>query len=354
MPSKMPFHKYRPFQQIDLPDRTWPGRTIARAPIWCSVDLRDGNQALIEPMNSERKRQFFDLLVAIGLKEIEVGFPAASNTDFAFTRSLIETGAVPDDVVLQVCIQSRSDQIARTYEAIRGARKAIVHLYNSTSALQRRVVFGLDRAGIKEIACAGIRRIKEHAEAMPETEIVLEYSPESFSATEPDFALEICEAVMAIWQPTPEKPMILNLPATVELAGPHAFADQIELFCRHLRGRDSVIISVHPHNDRGSAVAASEFAVMAGAERIEGTLFGNGERTGNVDLVTLALNLFTQGVAPGLDLSDLGEIVRTAEACTMLPVHPRHPYAGELVYTAFSGSHQDAIRKGLAAMAHSN
>jgi 2-isopropylmalate synthase len=352
--TAMPIHKYRPFPPVNLPDRQWPSRTITKAPIWCSVDLRDGNQALIEPMGPDRKRRMFDLLLRLGFKEIEVGFPAASETDLAFVREIIEQGAIPDDVTIQVLTQSRPELIEKTFEAITGARRAIVHLYNSTSELQRRVVFNSDRAGIVEIAVTGARQIRELAEAMPATEIIYQYSPESFSGTELDFAIEICEAVMDVWRPTPERKMIVNLPGTVEMATANIYADQIEWFARHVRDRDSLILSVHPHNDRGTAVAATEFAVMAGADRVEGTLFGNGERTGNVDVITLALNLFSQGIDPGLVITDIDEIVRTSEYCTQLPVHPRHPYAGELVYTAFSGSHQDAIKKGFDALAKRN
>jgi 2-isopropylmalate synthase len=346
--------KYMPFAPIDLSGRQWPSRVISQPPVWCSVDLRDGNQALIEPMGSERKRRMFDTLVAMGFKEIEVGFPAASETDYTFVRSLIEEDRIPDDVTVQVLTQSRPELIARTFEAMEGARRVIVHLYNSTSALQRRVVFGLDRAGITAIAVEGAKLIAEMAAARPETEWVFQYSPESFTETELDYAVEICEAVMDVYRPTPESRLILNLPSTVEMATPNVYADQIEWFCSNLKNRDSVIVSIHPHNDRGTAVAATELAVMAGAERVEGTLFGNGERTGNVDLVTLAMNLFTQGVDPELDISDVDELVRVSQYCTQLPVHPRHPYAGELVFTAFSGSHQDAIKKGLAAQRKSN
>ncbi|UCH73742.1 MAG: 2-isopropylmalate synthase [Rhodospirillales bacterium] len=350
----MPAQKYRPFAPIDLPDRQWPSQTINRPPVWCSVDLRDGNQALIEPMGSERKRRMFDTLVGMGFKEIEVGFPAASETDYAFVRELIEANRIPDDVTIQVLTQSRAELIDRTFDALEGAHRVIVHLYNSTSELQRRVVFGLDRAGITRIAVDGAERIAERAAARPDTKWVFQYSPESFSGTELDYAVEICEAVMDVYRPSPQDRMILNLPGTVEMATPNVYADQIEWFCRHLRNRDTAIISIHPHNDRGTAVAAAELAVMAGAERVEGTLFGNGERTGNVDVVTLAMNLFTQGVDPGLDISDIGSLVRVAEYCNQLSVHPRHPYAGELVFTAFSGSHQDAIKKGLAAQQKSN
>jgi len=344
----MPVHKYRPFPPVDLPDRQWPSRVIDRAPIWCSVDLRDGNQALIEPMGPDRKRQMFDLLVRMGFKEIEVGFPSA------FVRMLIEEDLVPEDVTIQVLTQAREELIRRTFEGIRGARRAIVHLYNSTSTLQRRVVFGLDRAGITEIAVKGTRLVKACAAELPDTEVVFQYSPESFTGTELDYAVEICEAVMDVWEPTPERRMILNLPSTVEMATPNVFADQIEWFGRNIRDRDCFVLSVHPHNDRGTGVAAAELALMAGAERVEGTLLGNGERTGNVDVVTLALNMLTQGVDPGLVITDINEIVRTVEHCNQLPVHPRHPYAGDLVFTAFSGSHQDAIKKGLAAQAKSN
>lgn len=347
--------KYRPFQPIDLPDRQWPNRTITKPPIWCSVDLRDGNQALVEPMGWERKLRMWDTLVKMGFKEIEVGFPAASQTDFDFVRMLIEENRIPDDVAIQVLTQSRDHLIARTFEAVRGAPHAIVHLYNSTSTLQRRVVFGLDEDGIVDIAVSGAKLIRSLAEGLNDgTRVTYQYSPESFTGTELPFAVRICEAVMDVWEPTPERRMIVNLPATVEMATPNIYADQIEWFARKVKNRDSLILSVHPHNDRGTAVAAAELAVMAGADRVEGTLFGNGERTGNVDVVTLALNLFTQGVDPGLDCSNIQEIVETSEYCTRLPVHPRHPYAGELVYTAFSGSHQDAISKGLAALRKAN
>jgi len=346
----MPAHRYRAFPTVDLKDRRWPDQRIERAPIWCSVDLRDGNQALVEPMGAERKLRLFRGLVAMGFKEIEVGFPAASQTEFEFVRRLIERGLIPDDVTIQVLTQARDELIDRTMEAIQGARRAIVHVYNSTSTLQRRVVFGAERPEIVAIAVRGVERVKALVERMPETEVVLEYSPESFTGTEADFALEICEAVQDAWEASPERPVILNLPATVEMSTPNVYADQIELFCRGLSRRDSALVSVHPHNDRGCGVAAAELAVMAGADRVEGTLFGNGERTGNVDIVTLALNLMTQGVDPGLDFSDIQSVVELAEYCTSLPVHPRHPYAGSLVFTAFSGSHQDAIRKGLAAL----
>ncbi|HTW51215.1 MAG TPA: 2-isopropylmalate synthase [Stellaceae bacterium] len=352
--SSMPIHKYRPFAPIHLPDRQWPSRVIDKAPTWCSVDLRDGNQALIEPMGAEKKRRLFDMLLKLGFKEIEVGFPAASETDFSFVREIIEEDLIPEDVTIQVLTQSRSELIEKTFEALQGARKAIVHLYNSTSELQRRVVFGQDRAGITDIAVTGARQIRDLAETMRDTEITYQYSPESFTGTELDYAVEICEAVMDVWRPTPDKKMIVNLPATVEMATANVHADQIEWFGRHIRDRDSLILSLHPHNDRGAAVAATELGLMAGADRVEGTLFGNGERTGNVDVITLALNLFSQGVDPGLVINDIDEVVRTAEYCTQLPVHPRHPYAGELVYTAFSGSHQDAIKKGFDALKKRN
>jgi 2-isopropylmalate synthase len=344
-----PSTKYRAFPPVGLSDRTWPSRVIEAPPVWCSVDLRDGNQALIEPMDAGRKRRMFDMLVKIGFKEIEVGFPAASQTDFDFVREIIERNLVPDDVTLQVLTQARPELIARTYESLRGARRAIMHVYNSTSAAQRRVVFRLDRAGIVDIAVRGAAAVREHALRQRDTEWVFQYSPESFTGTELDFAVEVCDAVNAVWEPTPQHKSILNLPATVEMATPNVYADQIEWFLRHVRGRDSLVLSVHPHNDRGTAVAAAELAVMAGAERIEGTLFGNGERTGNVDIVTLALNLYSQGIDPKLDFANINEAARCAEACNQLPIHPRHPYVGDLVFTAFSGSHQDAIKKGLAA-----
>jgi 2-isopropylmalate synthase len=350
----MPIHKYRSFTPVNLPDRKWPSRIIDKAPLWCSVDLRDGNQALVEPMGPERKRRMFDMLVKLGFKEIEVGFPAASETDFVFCRELVEKNLIPDDVTIQVLTQARSELIERSFESIRGAKRAIMHLYNSTSTLQRRVVFGLDKPGIVDIAVTGARQIRDLAATMPETEIMYQYSPESFTGTELDFAVEICEAVMDVWQPTPQKKVILNLPATVEMSTANTYADQIEWFSRTIRNRDSIVLSLHPHNDRGTAVAAAEMGVMAGADRIEGTLFGNGERTGNVDLMTLALNLFSQGVDPALAITDIDDIVRTVEHCNQLPVHPRHPYAGELVYTAFSGSHQDAIKKGFEALEKRN
>jgi 2-isopropylmalate synthase len=346
---RIPSTKYRAFTPIDLADRTWPNRVIDSPPTWCSVDLRDGNQALIEPMDPARKRRMFDLLVKIGFKEIEVGFPAASQTDYDFLREIIDRDLIPEDVTIQVLTQARPELIARTYESLKGVRRAIVHIYNSTSLAQRRMVFRMDRAGIVDIAVRGATAVREHALRERSTEWVFQYSPESFTATELDFAVEICDAVNAVWEPTPARKSILNLPATVEMSTPNVYADQIEWCSRHISRRDSLILSVHPHNDRGTAVAAAELAVMAGAQRIEGTLFGNGERTGNVDIVTLALNLYTQGVNPGLDFSNINEAARCAEACNQLPVHPRHPYVGDLVFTAFSGSHQDAIKKGLAA-----
>jgi 2-isopropylmalate synthase len=345
-----PGTKYRPFAPIDIPDRSWPTRTLTAPPIWCSVDLRDGNQALIEPMDLPRKLRLFDQLVRIGFKEIEIGFPSASQTDFNFARHLIERDLIPDDVTVQVLTQARPELIAQTFESLRGVRRGIVHLYNSTSTTQRRVVFKLDRRGIVDIAVRGAELVRQLADQQPDTDWIFQYSPESFTGTELDFAVQICDAVTDVWKPTPERKTILNLPATVEMATPNVYADQIEWFCRHIGHRDGVLISVHPHNDRGTAVAAAELAMMAGAERVEGTLFGNGERTGNVDIVTLALNLYTQGVDPELDFSHINAIARGAEACTRLPIHPRHPYVGDLVFTAFSGSHQDAIKKGLAAL----
>jgi 2-isopropylmalate synthase len=348
--SPMPFHLYRPYRPLTLPDRTWPDRDITRAPRWASVDLRDGNQALVDPMDPERKLRLFETLVAIGFKEIEVGFPSASQTDYDFQRQIIDGGVIPDDVTVQVLVQCREELIERTFESLVGARRAIVHFYNSTSELQRRVVFGLDRAGITEIAVNAARLCKKFESALVGTDVRYEYSPESFTGTEPEFAVEICEAVMEVIQPTPERPIIINLPNTVELYGPNVYADVIEWFGRTIKHRDSIILSLHPHNDRGTAVAAAELAVLAGADRVEGTLFGNGERTGNVDIVTLALNLFSQGVDPALDFGDIDRVRRVAEYATRMPVHPRHPYAGDLVYTAFSGSHQDAIKKGFAAL----
>jgi 2-isopropylmalate synthase len=348
----MPHWKYRPYDTVDLPDRTWPDRVVDRAPIWCSTDLRDGNQALINPMDSARKRRFFDLLLALGIPEIEIGFPSASKADFDFTRLVIEEGLVPEGVTIAALTQARPELIERTFEALAGARRAIVHLYNSTSVTQRRVVFRLDRAGITELAVRGTRLCRELA-AEADGEIVFQYSPESFHHTELDYALEICEAVAEEWAPTPDARMIVNLPTTVEQFPPNVYADRIEWFGRHFSKRDSAILSVHPHNDRGTAVATAELGLMAGAERVEGTLFGNGERTGNVDLITVALNLLTQGVDPGLDLSTIDEAREIVEQCNELPVHPRHPYVGELVYTAFSGSHQDAIKKGMHAQERS-
>lgn len=348
--STMNFRKYRPFPAVDLPDRKWPTRTIDKAPIWCSVDLRDGNQALIEPMGIDRKLRMFELLVSLGFKEIEVGFPSASATEFEFVRTIIEEGRVPDDVTIQVLTQSREELILRTFEALRGAKRVIVHLYNSTSTLQRRVVFGLDRAGIVDIAVRGARLVKELSARFPDMNTTFEYSPESFTGTELDFAKEICDAVTDVWQPSAERRMIVNLPATVEMATPNVYADQIEWFHRNAKNRESFVLSVHPHNDRGTAVAAAELALLAGAERIEGTLFGNGERTGNVDVMTLALNLYTQGIDPKLQIDDINSIADVVTYCNRLPIHPRHPYVGDLVFTAFSGSHQDAIKKGLAAL----
>jgi 2-isopropylmalate synthase len=353
-PSAMPFQRYESFQKqfaVDLPDRQWPSRVTGTAPRWCAVDLRDGNQALIDPMSPERKRRMFLLLVKMGYKEIEVGFPAASQTDFDFVRQLIEQDLIPDDVTIQVLVQCREHLIDRTFESIRGAKRAIVHFYNSTSTLQRRVVFGLDRDGITDIATTGARLCQKYAEIhTPDTEIFYEYSPESYTGTELEYALEICSAVIDVIDPTPDRPLIINLPATVEMATPNVYADSIEWMHRNLPRRESVILSLHPHNDRGTAVAAAELGLLAGADRIEGCLFGNGERTGNVDLVTLGLNLFSQGIDPQVDFSNIDEIKRTVEYCNQLPVHERHPYAGDLVYTAFSGSHQDAIKKGFVAL----
>jgi len=346
----MPFEKYRPFPPVGLRDRTWPDKVITKAPTWCSVDLRDGNQALINPMNQERKQAMWDLVVATGFKEIEVGFPAASQTDYDFVRHLIDDDRIPEDVTIQVLTQSRPELIERTFEALQGSRRAIVHLYNSTSTLQRRVVFGLERPGIVDIAARGAELCRKLGAQLIDTEIIWEYSPESFTGTELDFAQEICEAVMDVYEPDDDHPIILNLPSTVEMASANIYGDQIEWFLRHVKNRSAVILSLHPHNDRGTAVAATEFGLMAGADRVEGTLFGNGERTGNVDVCTLALNLLTQGVDPRLDLSNLDEMRRVVEYCNQLPIHPRHPYAGDLVYTAFSGSHQDAIKKGFGAL----
>ncbi|MDR2688217.1 MAG: 2-isopropylmalate synthase [Azoarcus sp.] len=344
-----PGKKYCPFTPINLPDRRWPNRTITHAPVWMSTDLRDGNQALFEPMDGERKMRLFRTLCAVGFKEIEVGFPAASQTDFDFVRHLIEGAHIPPDVTIEVLTQAREEIIVRTMEAVRGARRVIVHLYNATSPTFREVVFGMEKEEIVRLATSAAGRIRALARTIPDVEIMLEYSPETFSATEPDFAREVCDAVSAAWGATPANKLILNLPATVELATPNVYADQIEWMDRNLARRDSVTISLHPHNDRGTGVAAAELGLLAGADRIEGCLFGNGERTGNVDLITLALNLYTQGISPGLDFSDINAVARTFEQCTGLPIHPRHPYAGDLVFTAFSGSHQDAIRKGFAA-----
>jgi len=345
---KDPSQKYRPFTPVALPDRTWPDKVIDKAPIWLSTDLRDGNQSLIEPMDAAKKMRFFKTLVQVGIKEIEVGFPSASQTDFDFVRELIEGGHIPDDVTIQVLTQARDDLIERTFESLKGAKRAIVHYYNACAPSFRRIVFGQDKAGVKAIAVAAGQTIVRLAAERPETQWGFEYSPEVFSSTETDFAVEVCNAVIAVFAPTPASKLILNLPATIECATPNNYADQIEWFGRHIDRRDSVLISVHTHNDRGTGVAASELAVMAGADRVEGCLFGNGERTGNVCLVTLALNLYTQGVDPELDFSDIDAVRKTVEECNQLPVHPRHPYVGDLVHTAFSGSHQDAIRKGFA------
>jgi 2-isopropylmalate synthase len=344
----MAHDRYQAVMPLDLADRTWPSKTLTHAPRWCSVDLRDGNQALIEPMDPERKLAMFDLLVEMGFKEIEVGFPSASQTDYDFMRKIIDEDRIPNDVTIQVLVQCREDLIRRTYESIKGARNVIVHFYNSTSTLQRRVVFGLDQQGIIDIATTAAALCKELEATIPKTNVAYEYSPESFTGTEPEYAVAICEAVMDVIQPTPEKPLILNLPATVEHYTPNIYADVIEWFCRTIKDRQSVVISLHPHNDRGTGVAAAELGVLAGADRIEGTLFGNGERTGNVDIVTLALNLFSQGVDPELMITDIEKIRRVSEYTTRIGVHPRHPYAGDLVFTAFSGSHQDAIKKGVA------
>jgi len=340
--------KYQAFTPVDIKNRMWPDQVITHAPTWCSVDLRDGNQALIEPMSVEQKKRLFKLLVKVGFKEIEVGFPAASQPDFDFVRWIIEEDQVPEDVSLQVLTQARPELIKRTFESLKDARRAIVHVYNSTSTVQREQVFKLDKQGIIDIAVQGAKTVKGLADSRPETDWAFQYSPESFTGTELDFSVEVVNAVTGIWQPSPENPCIINLPATVEMSTPNVYADQIEWFCQHVSKRDSIIVSVHTHNDRGCGVAAAELAVMAGAQRVEGTMLGNGERTGNMDIVTMAMNLYSQGVDPRLDLADMDEIVKTVKACTQLPVHPRHPYAGELVYTAFSGSHQDAIKKCLA------
>ncbi|MGV3769183.1 MAG: 2-isopropylmalate synthase [Sphingobium phenoxybenzoativorans] len=344
-----PSQKYRPFPQVNLPDRQWPSQTITKAPRWLSTDMRDGNQSLIDPMNAEKKQRFFDLLIKVGIKEIEVGFPSAGATEFDFISGLVKNGSIPDDVIVQVLTQARPELIATTFESLRGAKQAIVHVYNAVSPAWRRIVFGMERSEVRQIAIDAAKLLRDHAAAQPDTDWFFEYSPETFSTAELDFSLECCEAVMDILLPTPEKPLILNLPATVEAASPNIYADQIEWMCRNISRRDSVVISLHPHNDRGTGVAAAELGLMAGADRDEGCLFGNGERTGNCDLVTVALNMYTQGVKPGLDFSDIDEVIQTVEYCNQLPVHPRHPYAGELVFTAFSGSHQDAIKKGFAA-----
>lgn len=352
-PSGMPTHKYLPFQdqiRVELPDRTWPDAVMTKAPRWCAVDLRDGNQALIDPMDSERKLTMFRLLVTMGYKEIEVGFPSASQTDYDFCRMLIEGGHIPDDVTIQVLTQCRDELVERTFDAITGSRQAIVHFYNSTSVLQRRVVFGTDEDGIVDIALQGARLCKKLEETIPDTDVYYEYSPESYTGTELEFAVRVCNEVIDVIDPTPDHKMIINLPATVEMATPNVYADSIEWMIRHLDRRESVVVSLHPHNDRGEGVAAAELGYLAGADRIEGCLFGNGERTGNVDLVTLGMNLFSQGIDPQVDLSQMDEIRRTVEHCNQLPVHPRHPWGGDLVYTAFSGSHQDAIKKGFDDM----
>lgn len=353
-PSNMPFGRYQPFHEqikVELDDRTWPSKRIAQAPQWCAVDLRDGNQALIDPMNAERKLEMFKLLVRMGYKEIEVGFPSASQTDFDFVRLLIDENLIPDDVTIQVLTQSRDHLIERTYEAIAGSKRAIVHFYNSTSVLQRRVVFGQDKDGIKKIAVDAAKKCLELEATVPGTEVLYEYSPESYTGTELEYAVEVCNAVAEVIKPTVDRKLIVNLPATVEMITPNIYADSIEWMSRHLEPREAIILSLHPHNDRGTAIAAAELGYMAGADRIEGCLFGNGERTGNVDLVTLGLNLFSQGIDPMIDFSDIDEIKRTVEYCNQLPVHERSPYGGDLVYTAFSGSHQDAIKKGFDHMA---
>jgi 2-isopropylmalate synthase len=339
--------KYKAFQPIAMPNRRWPDKVIEQAPRWCSVDLRDGNQALIEPMTARQKSQLWDQLIKIGFKEIEVGFPSASSHDYDFVRELIENDRIPEDVTIQVLTQARPDLIEKTFKSLTGARRAIVHVYNSTSTVQREQVFGLDRQGIIDIAVKGAELVRACAARHPQTEWVFEYSPESFTGTELDFAVEVCDAVNGVWQPTPERPVIINLPATVETSTPNVYADQIEWFCDHVANRESLLISLHTHNDRGCAVAAGELGVMAGADRVEGTLMGNGERTGNMDIITMAMNLYSQGVDPQLQLGHMDEILQTVRECTQLPVHPRHPYAGELVFTAFSGSHQDAIKKCL-------
>lgn len=344
-----PSVKYRPFPQVDLPDRQWPSRTITRAPRWLSTDLRDGNQALIDPMDAEKKTRFFDLICRVGIKEIEVGFPSAGATEFDFISGLVRDGRIPDDVTVQVLTQARRDLIDTSFESLRGAKRAIVHVYNAVSPAWRRIVFGMERDQVKAIATDAARMLRDNAGAQPDTDWQFEYSPETFSTAELDFSIEVCAAVMDVLRPTPERPLILNLPATVEAATPNIYADQIEYFCRHIPNRDSVVISLHTHNDRGTGVAAAELGLMAGADRVEGCLLGNGERTGNCDLVTVAMNMYTQGIDPGLAFDDIDEVVKTVEYCTNIPVHPRTPYAGDLVFTAFSGSHQDAIKKGFAA-----
>ena len=343
-----PSVKYRPFQPVDIPDRQWPSRTITEVPVWCSSDLRDGNQSLIEPMDPAKKLRFFKTLVQVGVKQIEVAFPSASQMDFDFVRTLIEDNHIPDDVTIQVLTQARPDLIERTFESLRGARRAIVHVYNATAPSFRRIVFNQDKQGVIDIAVNAATLIGELAAKQPDTHWTFQYSPEIFTSTELDFAVQVCDAVLDVWQPTPDNKVILNLPATVEVATPNHYADQIEWFCRHISRRDSVLVSLHTHNDRGTGVAATELGLLAGADRVEGCLFGNGERTGNVDLVTLALNLYTQGIHPQLDFSDIDAVRKVVEECNQLPVHPRHPYVGDLVHTAFSGSHQDAIRKGFA------
>ena len=349
-PSSMPYEKYRSFEPIDIEDRSWPSRVISKAPLWCSVDLRDGNQALIEPMDPERKWRMFETLVSIGFKEIEVGFPSASEADFQFVREIIDANAIPDDVTIQVLVQSREELINRTFESIAGSKQAIIHFYNSTSTLQREVVFGIDRIGITKIATDAAEICRNLESSVPDTKIRYEYSPESFTGTELSYAKEICDAVTEVIDPSPDNKLIINLPATVEMATANTYGDMIEWMHRNLNRREDIILSLHPHNDRGTGVAAAEFGIMAGADRVEGTLFGNGERTGNVDLVNIAMNMFSQGVDPMLDISDINDLRRIAEYCNQLPVHPRHPYVGDLVYTAFSGSHQDAIKKGFEAL----
>ena len=349
-----PVSKYSAFEAIDLKDRTWPNNKITKPPIWCSVDLRDGNQSLIEPMGRDRKLRFFSMLIELGFKEIEVGFPSASETEFNFVRELIEENLIPEDVKIQVLTQARNHLIEKTFESVKGAKNVILHLYNSTSTIQREIVFKQDKEGIRKIATDGAKLVKDLADANKETSWQFEYSPESFTGTELEYAVEVCNAVNEIWQPSKDKKTIMNLPATVELSTPNIYADQVEWMCRNLKNRENIIVSLHPHNDRGTGIGAAELGLMAGADRIEGTLFGNGERTGNVDIVSLALNQFTQGIEPGLDFSDINKVMREVEYCNQLPVHPRHPYAGDLVFTAFSGSHQDAIKKGFDAMRASN